>query len=75
MALGLREEALSALERQRGTPDPNAPRCASATPCSASLATWQLLHDPIFAPLRGDPRFRRLWDETRPHVPWLEGYH
>ena len=32
------------------------------------------MHNPILAPLRGDPRFPRLWNETRPHVPWLEGY-
>ena len=26
--------------------DPREPRCAPATPCSASLRTWRLLHDP-----------------------------
>ena len=73
MALGHRSEALGALERLRAFPDPSnlANRCAPSTPCSPSLLTWITLHDPLFAPLRGDPRFERLWDETRPRVPWL----
>ncbi len=75
MGLGLREEAMSTLQRMRATPVANEPRCAPATPCSSSLRTWRTLHDPIFAPLRGDPRFQRLWAETRPVVPWLDGYH
>jgi TolB-like protein len=74
IALGLRDEALGMLERLRTMPDPRGePRCAATAPCSASLLTWQVLHNPIFAPLRGEPRFQRLWDETRPRVPWLEG--
>lgn len=75
MAVGRRSEALGALERLRAIPDPSsfAQRCAPSTPCSPSLLTWRTLHDPLFAPLRGDPRFERLWDETRPRVPWLTG--
>jgi tetratricopeptide (TPR) repeat protein len=69
--LGLRDEALMVLERLRSTPDPAEPRCAPNVPCSVSLRTWRLLHDPTFAPLHGDPRFERLWQETMPKVPWL----
>jgi serine/threonine-protein kinase len=73
-ALGLREEALDVLERIRMVPAPGGePRCTPTAACSASLNTWIQLHDPVFAPLRGDARFQRLWDETRPRVPWLEG--
>jgi len=73
-ALGLRDEALGALERLRTTPDPrSAARCTATALCSSSLFTWRKLHDPIFTPLRGDPRFQRLWEETRPRVPWVDG--
>jgi TolB-like protein/cytochrome c-type biogenesis protein CcmH/NrfG len=72
MALGRRGEALAAVERLRALPDPEEPRCSPTTTCSVSVRTWALLHDPIFAPLRGEPRFERLWAETRPRVPWLE---
>jgi TolB-like protein/tetratricopeptide (TPR) repeat protein len=75
IALGHRSEALLALERVRAIPDaiPFVNRCAPSTLCSPSLFTWITLQDPLFAPLRGDPRFERLWDETRPRVPWLSG--
>jgi TolB-like protein len=69
-SLGLRADALAALERFRAVPDPREPSCAPATPCSASLRTWSLLHDGIFLPLRDEPRFARLLEETRPRVPW-----
>jgi tetratricopeptide (TPR) repeat protein len=75
IALGLRVEALDALEQLRATADPRETQCAAATPCSASLRTWWVPHDPLFAPLRSDPRFQRLWEETRPRVPRLEAYH
>jgi tetratricopeptide (TPR) repeat protein len=68
MALGLRSEVLTALDSLHGRPIHRGP----STPCSASLLTWTTLHDPIFATLRGDPRFERLWEETRPMVPWLK---
>jgi TolB-like protein/Flp pilus assembly protein TadD len=73
IALGQRNEALTALERLRAMPDPLEARCSPTATCSVSLRTWRLLHDPIFAPLHGDPRYERLLEETRPRVPWLDG--
>jgi TolB-like protein len=71
-ALGLRGEALDVLERLRVVRDGREPRCTSTAPCSTSISTWRVLHDPIFAPLREEPRFQQLWEETRPRVPWLD---
>jgi TolB-like protein len=71
LLLGSRDGALDALERLRATPDSLEAPCGPA-PCSASLRTWRALHDPILAPLQGEPRFQRLLAETRPRVPWLE---
>jgi tetratricopeptide (TPR) repeat protein len=71
MALGLRAEALDALERYRGIVNPREPNCTETTTCSVSLRTWFLLRDPIFAPLQREPRFVRLMQETRPRAPWL----
>jgi serine/threonine-protein kinase len=73
MALGRNSDALAVLERLRATPDPVEARCSPTATCSVSLRTWRLLHDPIFAPLRGVTRFQRLLEETRPRVPWLDG--
>jgi len=73
--LGLHDEAIAVLEQLRARVNPAEPRCSPTAACSASIDTWNTLHDPIFAPLRGNPRFQRLWAETRPRVPWLEGYH
>jgi TolB-like protein len=69
-ALGLRDDALAALQRYRETPDPREPLCGPVTPCSPSLRTWRLLHDPVFVNLRADPRFVALLNETKPRVPW-----
>lgn len=73
MALGRRNEALAALERLRATPDPLEARCSPTATCSVSLRAWRLLHDPLFAPLHGDPRYQRLLEETRPRIPWRAG--
>jgi TolB-like protein/tetratricopeptide (TPR) repeat protein len=72
VSLGLRDEALDALE---AIPAASATgvqaHCSATVLCTPSIATWQLIQDPVFAPLRGDRRFQRLWDDNRPHVPWL----
>ena len=70
MALGRREDAVAALQQVRSGADAFIPMCAPATPCSASIRTWQLLNDPLFQPLRSDPRCERLWTETRPRLSW-----
>jgi len=71
-ALGLRDEALDALEQLRAMASPGGEaRCSATVLCTPSIVTWQTIHDPIFTPLHGDPRFQRLWNETRPIVPWL----
>ncbi len=69
-ALGMRAEALAALQYHRALANPREPRCTATTTCSVNLRTWLLLHDPIFAPLHGEPRFVHLMEETRPRVPW-----
>lgn len=68
MLLGRPDEALNALELLR-TVRINEPLCGPR-PCSTSLRTWRVLHNPIFRSLRDDPRFRRLLDETRPQLSW-----
>ena len=69
--LGMRAEAIEAIERFRALPNPQEPQCGSG-PCSAHLRTWRLLQNPAIRPLHDDPRIRRLLDETRPTVPWLD---
>jgi TolB-like protein/Tfp pilus assembly protein PilF len=64
MALGRREDALAALERAVTEPSVQGDR---AGPPAGGL--WQLLHDPAYAPLRGEPRFERLWEGARPRMP------
>ncbi len=71
-ALGLREAALTALERLRASPMPVTPACAPGQPCSAALDVWVAIQSPVFAPLRGEAGFQRLLAETRPRVPWLD---
>jgi TolB-like protein len=71
--LGMREVALATLERLFSRPAAFAPECAPGVPCSAALDVWVQLHNPVYAPLRQEPRFRRLLEETRPRVPWLAG--
>ncbi|MDO8666549.1 MAG: hypothetical protein Q7J79_08045, partial [Gemmatimonadales bacterium] len=61
--LGLRAEALEALGRL-----PRGQRYLSTRGFTGTV--WGLLHEPIFAPLRNEPRFIRLMEETRPRVPW-----
>lgn len=71
MALGHPAEAIAALQRMRRLPELQA-LCAPRTPCSANLTTWEFIHDAIFAPLAGDPRFDSLSAEVRPRIPWLQ---
>ena len=72
--LGRSDSALAALERIRAGTTLAPPLCGAQV-CSPNLELWRLLHHVFLIPLRGDPRFERLWAETRPRVPWLEGYH
>ncbi len=74
VALGMRDSALNALERMLGEAPSDRVTCGAAQ-CSRQLDLWRLLNNPLFLPLRGGARFQRLWEETRPRVPWLEGYH
>jgi hypothetical protein len=58
MSLGMREEAIEALQR-------------AVSSSEGTLSNrWIALHDPIFAPLRDDRHFQRLWEQARPRVPW-----
>jgi tetratricopeptide (TPR) repeat protein len=75
MALGMLDEVLAAMQHLRTHVNPDEPRCSPKATCSPSIATWLLLHEPIFASLHGDPRFERLWEDTHPRVPWQAGYH
>ena len=69
--LGQREAAIAALQRLRAMPQaPNPQRCGPA-PCSTDLFMWEVLHNPVLAPLTPDPRVQALLEETRPTVPWL----
>ena len=70
--LGEREGAVAALQRLARLGPPSTPRCGPA-PCSTDLRLWQLLHHPLLAGLRDDPRLQALLAQTRPVVPWLEG--
>jgi tetratricopeptide (TPR) repeat protein len=71
VSLGLRDEALDALEAIRAASATGIQaRCSATVLCTPSIATWQLIQDPVFTPLRGDRRFQRLWDDNRPRVPW-----
>jgi len=70
--LGQREPAVAALVRLGELPQRNQPRCGPA-PCTPSLGLWHLLHHPLLAGVRDDPRVQRLLAQTRPVVPWLEG--
>lgn len=72
-ALGQRDVALSALEAARALPEePPATRCSATALCSANLDLWRALQTQELRPLRSEPRFQRLWNETRPRVPWLQ---
>lgn len=70
--LGRRETAIAALERLGKERPRDEVRCGPS-PCSTNLALWRLLHHPLLAGLRDDPRVQRLLEETRPSVPWLQG--
>lgn len=71
MALGRRASALDLLEQMRREPDLRGEARCGPSLCSASLRTWTASQDPLFAPLRPEPRFQRLLAETRPRIPWL----
>jgi len=71
LSLGLRDEALSALEALRRIPSGPPARCGPDVLCSPSMPAWRFLRDHYFASLRNEPRFQRLWNELRPRVPWL----
>ena len=66
--LGRPELALRWLEEVRQQPGELSVRCGPG-PCSPHLPLWRALHDPFFASLRSEPRFQRLWNETRPRLP------
>ncbi|HXY68710.1 MAG TPA: hypothetical protein VEH62_04625 [Gemmatimonadales bacterium] len=71
--LGEREAAIAAIERRARLSPLRAPSCGPA-PCSTDLHLWQLLHHPLLAGLRDDPRVQALLERTRPAVPWLAGH-
>jgi TolB-like protein len=71
MGLGRRDLALASLEALRAVRDPREQTCAPRTPCSTSLRTWRTMHVSIFRSLANEPRFQRLFDDTRPRIPWL----
>jgi len=73
-ALGLHDVALTALERDRALPRVTGSRCAPTQWCSPSNVTWLYLQDgATFGPLRDEPRFQRLLQQTRPFMPWVDG--
>ncbi|HEY2806806.1 MAG TPA: hypothetical protein VGI92_13185 [Gemmatimonadales bacterium] len=71
MILGRKDDAIAALERIRALPEPVVARCGPAN-CSTALHLWQVVSEGIFLPLRGQPRFDRLVEDVRPHIPWLD---
>ncbi len=71
MALGRRDSALDAVEQLKAA-DNRSSHCTPRAACSPSLVAWQTIRDPVFAPLRGDPRYDRLYEDLRPRIPWLQ---
>lgn len=67
---GRTDSALAALERIRAATTFTPPLCGAQV-CSPNLPLWRFLHHVFLLPLRGEPRYVRLLQWSRPQVPWV----